>query len=280
MTIPADEFIDVDFPQTGYDCGAIPDSLDLYMGMREFDTAFEIIPRSKWPELIEKIDESGGWLERRIRRIKNQGREGTCVYNMLGQMMEVAFNKQFGDENWIELSPVSGYRWNAPGPGTGSNVSGSLSWGVSYGLLPARTDRNLQFVEQGLFKHTHPSTGYYENFQNGWQETARLFRVHEFLRLTTVEAWFTALFLGFPCGGGRDSHAICHVRPLKSGSSFLSLYANSWGNWGSTYDISPLEGRAQGFGADSESKIRTMVSRGAFCIATMLVPPWHFKLAA
>jgi hypothetical protein len=272
------QFVDVDFwreaEDTGNFCGLIPDDDNSMAGWRDFEAVEAMIPRDQWKDLIAEIDASGGWLERRIRKIKNQGRTGMCVYFDLAQCAEIVWNRQSGDDSWIELSPGSGYRFNASSPGSGSNVGSSITWLSAKGLLPADTEVNRAHVAAGLFKHVYPSTGYYEKFPDGGAETARLFRADEFLRINTVEGWFTALHRGYPCSGGRDMHAICHCRPIVDGSSFLSMYANSWGNWGATRPISPLSGESQGFGFDSEGKVRTMVSRGAFCVRTMLVPPW------
>jgi hypothetical protein len=102
--------------------------------------------------------------------------------------------------------------------------------------------------------------------------TAKLFRVHEVLKLTSVEAWVSAQINGFPCIGGRDMHCICHPRPLIDGGKIYSLYVNSWGAWGATYPIAT--GNQKGFGIDSERKIATMTSRGAWCVRTVYVPPW------
>lgn len=277
-------FVDVDFcceaNDTGNLCGLLPEDENAMAGWRDFEAVESLIPRDQWPDLIAQIDASGGWLERRIRKVKNQGRTGMCVYFDLAQCAEICWNGQFGDTAWIELSPGSGYRFNASSPGSGSNVGSSITWLSAKGLLPADTPDNQARVQAGLFKHVYPSTGFYEKFPTGGAETARLFRADEFLRINTVEGWFTALMKRFPCSGGRDMHAVCHCRPVVDGRSFLSMYCNSWGEWGAVRKISPMAGESKGFGFDSESKVRTMVSRGAFCVRTMLVPPWHRSAAA
>lgn len=256
-------------------CGLLDDPDDMMLSWPDFEERETIIPRNEWADRIAAIDAGDGWLERLVCKIKNQGREGSCVYNAAAQLTEIVWNKQFGVENWVELSPISGYRNNARGPNTGSNVGGSLDWMTGHGLIPVDSDANKAKVEAGLFQHTHPATGYYARPMAGWPATAKLFRVHEWLKLTSVEAWVSALLKGFPCSGGRDRHCICHVRPLIDGRNILSLYANSWGAWGATYRIST--GDQRGFGVDTESKIQTMVSRGAWCARSVLVPPWLAK---
>jgi hypothetical protein len=240
---------------------------------QDFDATGLLIPRDQWKDRISQLDSSGGWLERRIRKIKNQSSEPSCTYNAGAQGLEIAWNKQFGDAAWVELSPISGYRYNGS-RWSGSSVPGCLDWLSEVGLIPTNSEANRQYVAARHFKHTHPNTGYGVSPPDGWRESAKLFRVHEFLKLKSVEAWFSALLQGFPCIGGRDGHCVCHVRPVVDGSKFLSMYSNSWGAWGTSKPISPLSGESKGFGFDSEGKVRTMTSRGAWAIRSVFVPPW------
>lgn len=258
------------------ECGLLedPDELDAMLSIEDFATKVDLVPEVEWPERIRDIDSSPqGWTERRIRKIKAQGKEGTCVYNALAGGMEATWNWMFGDHWWVELSPVSGYRWNASGPRSGSNVGQSLIWALETGLIPADTDLNRQFIRDSYFSHVHPARGYYEKFATGWKATATMFRVQEFLKLRTVEEWFSALFQGFVCIGGRDRHCIAHYRPLLQAGHPSSLYANSWGPWGLTMTISGAV-QAQGFGVDSYRKVDVMVNRGAYAIRSLRIPTW------
>jgi hypothetical protein len=56
------------------------------------------------------------------------------------------------------------------------------------------------------------------------------------------------------------------------GGRIMSIYANSWGSWGSTLETSI--GPVKTFGFDSESLIRTMVSRDGWALRTVLKPSW------
>ena len=270
-------FVDVDFgsaaTESGNMCGMIP---DLYVGdssFKIFEKEYPPIPRDQWKDIIQTIKGNGGGLERRIRKIHNQSSEPSCVYNAAAQGFEVTWNKQFGDANWIEMSPISGYRYNGS-RWSGSSVPGALEWMLEHGLLPTNSDANKALVEKGYFKHTHPNTGYGVVPPSGFEETAKIFTIREFLKITTVEGWFTALMRLFACIGGRDGHCIMHCCPELDGSTLLSMYANSWGAWGATRAISPLSGESKGFGFDTESKVRTMVARGAWAIRSVNVPVW------
>jgi hypothetical protein len=103
-----------------------------------------------------------------------------------------------------------------------------------------------------------------------------MFRAIEWVRLTTVSEWVSALIDGWACVGGRDGHAICHVELAIEGSDLTSVYCNSWGQWGFSMPIWTPDGQKpkQSFGADSERKIQVMVGRDAWACRTVVVPPF------
>jgi len=279
------QWVDVDFGReashTGYLLGCLPTPDRLSLGaltqLPVYEESFPVYPRSQWPDLIAQRDADGGagWQWKRIRRQHDQGKEGTCVYNALSLCAQIKWCQQFGGRLWIPFSPVSGYHWNAPSPRTGSNVGDSILWLANKGLLPEDTEANLALVAKGYFKHTHPAVGYYESFQDGWQKTAALFRAMPaekggWYRVKTVEGWFSSLFDGNVCSGGRDYHCITHCGAVMDGSSVLSLFCNSWGKWGATMNTDA--GPIQSFGFDSISKVATMVAREGFCLVSMRRP--------
>jgi hypothetical protein len=202
--------------------------------------------------------------------VLNQKSEPSCTHFASAQAQMISQARMFGAENVVPLSGMSSYRWNGTRY-SGSSVAGALNWLREVGQLPARIESNLAKVSQGLFKHTHPFTGYGEPFQDGWKDTAKIFRVDEYLKLTSVGAWVTALLKGYPCVGGRNSHCVCHCRPAWD-DGIVSIYCNSWGPWQSEMQIAT--GMAKGFGVDGRGKIETMTSRGAWCIRSVVVPHW------
>jgi hypothetical protein len=271
----------VEADATGNARGCLPDPdasrSKLDASLPVYEASFPIYPREQWPDLIAERDAGGGagWAYQRIQRQKNQGREGSCVYNMLAQLQEIAWNRQFGDDAWIPWSPMSGYRWNARSAGSGSNTADSILWSEKRGLLPENTPANLALVAQGLFGHTHPATGWDAKFAAGWEQTAKLFRAMPqtkggWYRVTTVEGWFSASFDGNAEGGGRDGHALCHAGAALDGNQVFSVYCNSWGKWGAT--LTTTAGPIQAFGFDSEAKVRSMVARGAFVLVNVRRP--------
>jgi hypothetical protein len=272
----SDDTLDVDFgvaaQAAGVQMGAIPDDPDMARGFRNYAADNKIYPRSEWPDRIEAMDQAKAWRQYRIVTSHNQNGEPSCVYNMLAAITETTWNTQFGDHNAIGLSPISGYRWNGS-PRSGSNIFGSAAWSEGTGLIPLRNNINASLAERGVFHHTHPHNGYRAAFMDGWRETAACFRLHEWYRITSVEAWVSAAIDGGGLGGGRDGHAIFHCGLAIDGNRLYGVYLNSWGSWGSTLEVSGGR-RLKSFGFDSESKIKAMVRHGAYCGRTIRKPSW------
>jgi hypothetical protein len=250
-----------------------------------YEATHPVYPKTQWADLIAErdADDGSGWGFRRIVRAHNQNGDASCVYNMAAMAFEVTWNKMFGDQFFIPLSPMSGYRWNAPGPNSGSNVEDSVLWLVNHGLLPENTETNKALVEKGYFGCTHPANGYYNKFAPNWEATAELFRVMPseedgWYRVTTVDGWFSALYDGDVCCGARDWHAILHCGAAVDGKNFYSIYCNSWGPWGATLRTSL--GPMKSFGLDSVSKVATMVSRGAYALHHVRRPSFMSKWRA
>jgi len=270
-------FIDVPFPaeaeDTGNLCGMLPPEDHLMAFSPDYEASQNIYQESQWPALIAKIDASGGWLERYIREILNQGREPSCVYAATAQATQIIQAKQHGVDKVRLLSWISGYRHNGSRT-SGSSVPGAAVWMEGTGLQPRNDDPLVVAdIAAGFYKHAHPATGYDVAQATGWKETAKHFRTHEWFRVTTVGAFISALLDGWVILGGRDGHCICHVRPMMDGGRVISMYSNSWGAWG---DSRPISGGrvVKGFGYDSRAKIQTMVSRGAWAIRSVVRPTW------
>jgi hypothetical protein len=189
---------------------------------------------------------------------------------MAALMMQIIWNIQFGDHRAIQYSPISGYRWNAPNARSGSHVGQSAIWLEGTGLLPTNRAEVRSILEPHGVRHFHPNTGYSNPFASGWKDTAKIFRIDEWLKVRSVAGWYSALVNGHPAGGGRDRHAICHCLLGLNGSNILSGYCNSWGSWG--YTLQTPRGPLRSFGWDSRAKVQTMVARDAWVLRTTFVP--------
>lgn len=271
-------FIDVNFEReaadTGNFCGMLPPPDHLRDFSPDYEAAQRIYPEAQWPDLIAKIDATGGWLERYIRVIHNQGNEPSCVYAATAQATQIIQAKQHGVDQVRLLSWISGYRHNGSRT-SGSSVPGAAVWMEGTGLQPRNDDpRVIADIAAGRYKYAHPATGYSVAQASGWKETAKHFRTHEWFKVSTVAAWVSAQIDGWVLLGGRDQHCVAHVRPMMDGGRIISMFANSWGKeFGATMEIA--DGiKSRGFGYDSRGKIETMVSRGAWAIRSVVKPSW------
>jgi hypothetical protein len=274
VDFPFDQVIGVDPDKFG---GCLPTDFELARGFPDYELAgMPIYPRSEWPDLIRQRGEAKAWPYHMIVYPHNQGREGSCVYNMAALMMQIIWNMQFGWKNAIQFSPMSGYRHNARSASSGSYVGQAGIWTAGTGLLPSDRPEVKAFLQPKGISIFHPNTGWSNPFANNWKNTAKFFRIDEWFRVTSVEAWVSALLNGFTCGGGRDGHAICHCGLTLDRNTLYSIYCNSWGAWGATLET--VAGMIRSFGYDSEAKIRTMVSRDAWAVRQLIVP--SFMLSA
>lgn len=262
-------FVDVDFDAEadahGFEMGALPSTEAELMFSPIFEASNPVYPRSELADRIRSNDDAGAWPTRMIKFTHDQGREPSCVYNSLALAQQIALFRATGKS--IKFSAISGYRYNGSRT-SGSSVGGSVRYSEGTGLLPSDIPDNQWISIHGHV--LHPDNGYGINPAPGWKTTARMFRAHEWMRVTTVEGWWSAILSGWACSGGRDGHCIAHTELNMEGNDLTSIYANSWGPWG--FSMPTLEGDVKSFGADSERKIRTMVGRDAFAIRTVLVP--------
>ena len=237
-----------------------------------FEESITPIPRSQWQQYLG--DES---LEMLQKKVKNQGREGSCASNATVGGCESPWNLCCGMNAWIEFSPMSVYRWVARGPGSGSTIGSNLRQIRDVGCLPVDNSKNRQILsDMGLpSNHVHPSTGWNAPFASGWKDTAQHFRSGEAYDIRSFDGMITAVIRKFVVIYGRAGHAIFGVRPVYRNGVWYIKYQNSWGAWGERGDNG-----LQGYGHDSESFVsRAISSYGAFAIRVPLITDVVFKWA-
>lgn len=265
-------FIDAVFPSfdefvIGEIRPQLQDELDaLCAAMPTYEDAFPPIPTNEWVEISRETEAQNAGIEWLQSRVMNQGREGSCVYNMLAQKLELCQAKQFGKANVIPLSAISGYQQNGRSPNSGSSVPGALEYGRSKGLVPLDTEENRKLFGEAVMPHT----GFYSRRPAGADEAAANFKIDEYYVVRSYEGLVSAGLRGDTSGIGREGHSIEYLRPTFKTSSVNSLlypYANSWGEaWGFA-----MAGFKGGFGADSVNQVRK--SAGYAFIATSIVVP-------
>lgn len=254
------EWIDIKTGDDNQFMGCRPRDDKLGAEFPVYEETMEVISRDQWQDL----NEDNTSLELLVRKIKNQGREGTCASNATGQGQEITWNKTFGLAYWMEFSPISVYRWIANGPNTGSTIGANLRQLRNTGMLPVDNEANRKILELAGAnpEHVLDAVGYYQRFPEGWTETASLFRCDEYFDIGTFDGLISALFYDLPVVYGRAGHAICGVKPHYYNGVWYIKYANSWGDWGD-----------EGYGYDSESYVsRAIRSHGAFAQRTTYIP--------
>jgi hypothetical protein len=243
-------------------------------GVTDFP-ASELIPESQWDDYIKRQDVLGGWLERRLKHIRNQGSEGSCVANGSETAKEIAEAMAWGDDQVRRGSAISVYRECAPGPGTGSNVGDVMRQEIDVGSIPSnKCPVAAKDVAAGYYKYTHPDTGYSVRPPADWKtDTAKFFRVDEWWRLPNLQSIFSASFKGGGVVGARSRHCICFVRWFLKNGKRVFCYVNSWSDtWGESLEIST--GPTKGFGFDSQSTVASWAGREAWCPRTIVKPSW------
>jgi hypothetical protein len=167
-----------------------------------------IIPREQWAGELAKIT-----LRPRVRKIKDQGGNGSCASEATTQAKEVADVGQ--NDEWIELNPLSIYRITSGGRDGGSSIGGNLKQVRDVGLLPE--------------SYWPRSKGMYAAPPDGWLDVAAQHRIVEYFDIANELEFGSALLAGFPVTFGYSGHAICAV-----GLAAVDriIYANSWGVWG------------------------------------------------
>jgi hypothetical protein len=275
-------FIDVDFEFAAADAGKAlgynPMSVRDYErlaatgAVQDFPDS-ELIPESQWDNLIQQQDQAGWWLERRLVEIKDQDGEGSCVAQAAETAKQIMEALAWGDDQVRIGSAISVYRECASGPNTGSNVGDVMRQEINVGSIPSdKCQRAKADVAAGFYTATHPDVGYSKRPPTGWEKTAANFRVDEWWRLPSLKHVISANLKGFPVVGARKKHCLAFVRWFLRGGKRLFGYAQSWGKWGETLEIST--GPAQGFGFDSESTVANWASREAWCPRTIVRPSW------
>jgi len=243
---------------------------------RAFPKALWIEPKD-WNDKVRDNDKYKTHPRNYRDRFTNQSPSHECVWHSEIAGMEACWNRQRGiiypegakrdfryeesaqfDSVWF--SPLSGYSEANPRQWGGSSVRGSLEIGVRRGVLPDKTQ-----PREYNFKHTlHGTTGKggknqssgpwvaVRNFPQGWEETAKNFRI---LEVIFPESWEQAVCLvlhGMMVHVGRDGHAVPWCRWIPGQGM----------EYQDSYDL---------FRYDSSRTVQS-AWRGCYSIASMTTP--------
>lgn len=233
-----------------------------FYGFQGYGEVYGVLSEAERTQQIERLDAEGG-IERLVRWILNQRREGACVGFAQTQAQMTCGAKQFGEANIVHLSGVSAYQPIGRSPNSGAMVSDALEKGQQLGVIPLDTPDNRQRFGSVVM----PENGFYTKRPQGWEQVAAQFRIAEYLVIRNVAELEQAGINGHPIVVGRSGHSICYLRPsLRSGRGFL--YVNSWGGWGFG-----AGGHTAGFGFDS-SRLVSSSARWAFAVCSVTTPDY------
>lgn len=205
-----------------------------------------LIPRSEWDEWIGKHEQNKSSALDFSARYTHQGNSHECVCHAATQSFEIAYNRQFaGTKHAVYFSPLALYtRITGGRQWGGSNVDDSLRELMSRGAIPehdgpewlggkAGQVKRFKFtVNQtaGRSEDQWPTKGFIteSKFTDGWEQTARHFRVLEAYYIGSRDAHASALLRGWCVVNGRQGHSIPHVKLVKNSGRYLSMYRDSY----------------------------------------------------
>jgi len=259
-----DHEIDVEFKWDGMQTEPTVDEF-LQAGAETFPDKHRI-PRSEWDDRIREHEKHHSSADYFSDRFTEQLDSHECVCHAASQLFLCAYNRQLGGtQNSVWPSPLSLYTRNTNGKQWGgSNVLDSLRELVSNGFLPENDGPEWlggKGGQQQRFKHTVKQTSGENPRQDwikpsdlpdGWQDTARHFRVLEWYTIPDAEAFASAILNGWGVSNGRQGHSIPHLSIVKDGKNYLSRYKDS-------YNV---------FRFDSER----LWNNGGFCIRSVTMP--------
>jgi hypothetical protein len=251
------KLIDVTFQPDGMRADGYSESDLFAAGAVNFPSSL-MIPKGEWDDWIAKNDEnkSSGWDF--SARQTHQGSSHECVAHAATQCFEIAYNRQFSGIKYAFFgSPVGTYtRLTGGRQWGGSNVDDSLREMTARGVIPEHDGPDWLGGKGGQakrFKVTiHQTAGRSEDhwptkgwitesgFPEGWEETARHFRVLEAFYIGNSQQHFSALLRGYAIVNGRSGHSICHCKAVKSNGRYLSMYRDSY--FADRYDSEGMTG--------------------------------------
>jgi len=225
---------------------------------RDFPKGLWVEPKD-WADKARENDANNTWPMNFCDRFTNQNPNHFCTCHSNGTAFEMCWNRQRGiifpdgpkkdfryeESAWsgsVWVSPMSVYAEANPREWGGANVRQVMEIVIRRGFLPD----SIQPREYG-FKHTlagttgkggkNQSNGPWtpvSRFPEGWQETAKHFRILEVIFPESAEQIMSLILNGFPVCVGRNGHAIpyafANVQEKKIG--YIDSYdVVRWDSW-------------------------------------------------
>ncbi len=187
------------------------------------------IPRKDWPDMLAEIERlDPKWLNGDILGIKLQKDEPSCTSNATTGCFETVKNGTGRKRGICEMSAMSLFKRVGSARG-GSSLDDNCREMAERGALPV--------TGTGTWKHTHPRTGFRKALPKGWEDTARYFRIQEWLDVDSFDSLITCLLRRIPVvigyHIGRGGHSIYATKPVYKNRKW---YVDLPGSWGPDYD--------------------------------------------
>jgi len=228
-------YVDVEHEFSGY--------IEDREGESSFGSAWpdslKIFDRSEWRDRARELEKAGFDATTYLRPYNNQHPESSCVYNAAEVCMRYIRNRTLGNKYEMKCSPMSGYCRVTSRRHSGSTMWGALEQLSDIGLLP---ESSSEYSEPGLkllhrrakamCRHTfHQNTPFVRQRElpEGYRDTAKHFRVHEWIRLDNEEQFASALLAPYPICYGRNGHSIAAVQLDFDGREPYAKYLDSYG---------------------------------------------------
>lgn len=234
------------------------------------------VPRNVWDDMIAEQDKYKSSALDYSARFTHQGASHECVAHASTQAFEMAWNAQFASLKYAFYgAPLATYtRITGGRQWGGSNVMDAIREMMARGVIPEHDGPEWLGGKGGQVKHfkatVHQTSGRSEEhwptkgwiresqFADGWEQTARHFRVLTAFTIPDREAHASALLRKWPIVNGRQGHSIPHGKLVKSSGRYLSKYRDSYNR--DLYDSENLWG-------------------GGYCIAVVTAPDNPLKPA-
>ena len=208
-----------------------------------------LIDRDEWTDRLAEIEKHGATSDKYSDRFTHQGNSHECVSHAAQQAIMTAYNRQLGGvEHSVWFSPLALYtRITGGRQWGGSNVMDSLYEMMENGMIPDSDGPAGEGTQAVKFKHTlYTTAGSGEKFvkprdlPDGWEQTAKHFRVLEAFTIPDEQAHFSAVFHGMVVVNGRQGHSIPHFYGLYENRKYYTAYKDSYDRW--LYDSERLWG--------------------------------------
>lgn len=256
------KLIDVEHDFDGMQSAGYSES-DLFAAGAEPFPDYLRIPRTDYDDWINEHDKHKSAAIDFSARQTHQGGSHECVCHASIQLFEVAYNGQLGGIKYAFFgSPLALYTRITGGRQMGgSNVMDAVREMMARGVLPEHDGPEWLGGKGGQakrFKHTvHQTSGRSEEhwptkgwiresqFGEGWEQTARHFVVKKAFTIPDANAHASIILRSRGVVNGRQGHSIPHLKIVKSGGKYLSMYRDSYnrdlfdseGLWGGGFTI-------------------------------------------